>query len=79
MNIERSPYDRNIAKILNISLEYLNIITDRMNELDWYNLYYYSGRYIGKPNDVDKKILDDLVEKYKRTEKLKNILDDGIL
>ena len=76
MNIERSPYDRNIAAILNISLDYFYTIHDRLNDSDWENLYFYSGRYISKPNDVDKKLLDNLIEKYKRTEKLKKILDE---
>jgi len=66
--------NKNISLILNISLEYFYGIVDRMTEEDWQYLYFYSGRYIAKPNDNDLKLLNDLIVKYQRNEKLKNII-----
>jgi hypothetical protein len=72
----RSPYDKNIALILNIKLDYFYSIIDKMNNEDWQYLYFYSGRYIGKQNDSDMKKLKAIISKYQRIEKINNIIDD---
>jgi len=85
--MEKSPYDRTIAKALDLDLDYFQDIMSRMNMKDWQLIYFLSGGLIAYTwGDANRVICDDernkksdilkIISKYQRKEKFLILLKE---
>ena len=74
MDADDTKYDKMIADDLGLQLSYFRILKKRMNTEDISHLFFYGGQYHFSKDDKTKAILDNIIKRNQRIDKLDRLI-----